>query len=179
MSKMRYRLVLILTLLCANPALAQSYDREVAQVARQTLAALQSNSFAANREYCGLIGENQAGQLVVTRARKGRTASCRPRNLPRDVTPLASYHTHGRYTPRDDTEVPSYQDVEGDMGDGLNGYVATPGGRLWLVDGATGLSHLLCDLGCLPQDPRFEPESDPAYFVKKVFTLRELRDRQN
>ncbi|MCF6444951.1 DUF4329 domain-containing protein [Nereida sp. MMG025] len=164
---------------CATQAVAQDYDPQVMQVARDTLAKLQANSFAANREYCGLIGRDDAGNLIVTRARKGRKSSCRPRSLPHTVEPIASYHTHGRYTPRDDTEVPSYQDIEGDMADGVNGYIATPGGRFWFVDGQMGLAYLLCDIGCLPSDPRFRRETDPDFFVADRYTIDALKARQD
>ncbi len=174
MIAMRAPALSLSVLLLALPAHGQ--DAEVAALARATLGALQVPSFEARREYCGMIGRDAAGQLLVTRPRRGRAASCRPRNLPRGVEDVASYHTHGSYDPRYDNEVPSSNDVYGDMDEGVNGYLSTPGGRLWFIDGQTGRARLLCDLGCLPQDPDFAP--DPERPVPGGFTLETLLARE-
>ena len=40
----------------------------------------------------------------------------------------------------------------------VNGWVSTPGGRLWFVDGRSGALRQICGRGCLPVDPGFVPE---------------------
>jgi hypothetical protein len=52
-------------------------------------------------------------------------------------------------------ELPSLSDVNADIKDGVDGYVATPGGRLWLIDTRAGEIRMICGLGCLPSDPNF------------------------
>jgi hypothetical protein len=71
---------------------------------------------------------------------------------------VSSWHTHAAWARGYDGEVPSIQDVEGDMSMGVNGWVATPGGRLWFVDGNTGALGRSAGADCLPVDPGFVPE---------------------
>ena len=168
-----YRAALLIAL-TALPAHAQ--DAKVASIAKSTLSDLQERSFDADREYCGMIGRNVEGQLVVSRPRRGRVASCRPRDLPDGYEVVASYHTHGSYDPAYDNEVPSSNDVYSDMDEGVNGYISTPGGRFWFVDGQTGEARQLCGLGCLPQDPEFQ--RDLTLPVPQSFTLQELLTRE-
>ena len=44
-------------------------------------------------------------------------------------------------------------DIEADEDEGVDGFVATPGGRLWYVDTKDMIVRQLCSLNCLPQDP--------------------------
>jgi hypothetical protein len=37
----------------------------------------------------------------------------------------------------------------GDMEEGVNGYVATPGGRFWYIDGDRGVATQICGPGAL------------------------------
>ncbi len=135
----------------------QAQDRTLIEAARLTLEGLQENSFAANREYCGLIGVTETGQLISTRARKGRADSCRPRDFSqRSITPIASYHTHGAYDPDADAEVPSLGDLDADTDEGLEyGFMSSPGGRFWIIDTAKSEVRMLCGIGCLTADPDF------------------------
>lgn len=148
---------------------------EVTALARQVLNDLQAESIRRNREYCGLIGRAPDGRLVVGKPRRGWRASCRPRLLPADVTEIASYHTHGAYSDRYDNEVPSTDDLLADHDGGTDGYVATPGGRFWVIDGSALTTRQICGLGCLASDPAFEP--DPELPVAPRYTLEQLEQR--
>ncbi len=156
---------------------AQAQDAKLIEAARVTLAGIQNNSFSANREYCGMIGRNSAGSLVVTRPRKGRQDSCLPRNFrSNDIEVLASYHTHGSYDYEADAEVPSVDDFDADSDEGVIGFVSTPGGRFWIILPERGLVKQLCGIGCLPQDPDFE--RGVAGKIPKQFTRNQLIDRE-
>ncbi len=124
---------------------------------REVLAELQWRSFRANREFCGIMGLTEDGEIVISRPRRGRVDSCRPRDPWRADHLIASFHTHGAFDPDSDAELPSVDDVLADMNEGVDGWVATPGGRLWFIDGLTGVIRQICGLGCLPQDPDFIP----------------------
>jgi len=159
-----------------GPATAQS-AAEVA-AAQAILAQLQGRSFAENREYCGYIGRMPDGSYQATDVTRGRVHSCLSRGSEaRFVQITASFHTHGGFDRNADSEVPSVNDVMGDMSEGVNGYVATPGGRLWFIDGRTGVSRQLCGLGCMGRDPRFVPgDAGP---IATRYTLRELQARES
>ncbi len=144
--------ILIALMLPAAPATAQS--AEEIRFAKAWLNSLQQRSFQANREYCGYMGRTTDGRFAATRARKGKEDSCFVRwNSKIDI--FASYHTHGGFDPDHYNEIPSTDDLRGDHADGVNGYVATPGGRLWFIDGERLTARQICGLGCLQQDPDF------------------------
>jgi hypothetical protein len=124
------------------------------------LAELQLLSFAGNREYCGYIGLDAAGRLASTPPVAGTEASCSLPRVPAGLTLLASFHTHGTYSPRYASEWPTTQDVETDASDSIDGYISTPGGRLWYVDTDTMTVRDLCGRGCLPQDPNYVADDD-------------------
>jgi len=162
-------------LLSLTPAQAQEAD--IIQAARQTLAKLQANSFAAGREYCGMIGRNPRGEVVVTRARKGRADSCRPRDFwGSRIDVIASYHTHGSHHPEADAEVPSFDDLAADTDEGVLGFVSTPGGRFWITEPQFGRVRQLCGVGCLPVDPDFNPRD--AGHVRQQYTMQQLLNRE-
>ncbi|MEM9585392.1 MAG: DUF4329 domain-containing protein [Pseudomonadota bacterium] len=162
-------------LAAALPAHAQ--DADLIEAARMTLASIQDNSFAADREYCGMIGENAEGKLVITRPRKGRRDSCVPRSFRSDdIYVLASYHTHGSYDFEADSEVPSIDDFDADDEEGVFGFVATPGGRFWVIDPERDLMRQICGIGCLPQDPDFE--KGVAGNIPKQFNRAQLFRRE-
>ncbi len=140
------------------------------------LNAMQPRSIAENREYCGYLGLNAAGQYVITPPKRGTTASCAP-VAPANMRVLASYHTHAAYAARYDNEAPSVQDVEGDFRNGINGYLATPGGRIWQMDAATQSIEMVCGLGCVASDPNFRVNRQNP--VPNSFTLAELRRRNH
>lgn len=147
---------LFLTMLViAFTAPASAQDALLTQAARQVLTELQARSFRDDREYCGTIGVDRARRVVATAARRGGRNGCTPRRGRSMATVLVSYHTHGAFSPNADSEVPSPGDVRADRRQGIDGYVATPGGRLWFVDGAAAQVSMICGPGCLPADPRF------------------------
>jgi len=140
------------------------------------LTDLQRRSFAENREYCGYLGRDAAGAFVTTRHAAGDEASCYLPAIPQGMVVLASYHTHGTYSPLYASEYPTTDDMETDRIDDIDGYIATPGGRLWYVDSDTMTVRQLCGVGCLPQDPRYRP--DEAGEIRSAYTYRELQARE-
>lgn len=167
---------LLLAILLASSAQAQ--PRDEAALARQVLDALQPRSISEKREYCGYIGRDRNSHLVATPATAGDLTSCLADEPPPDLRITASYHTHGNYDPDQDSELPSYDDVLGDRDEGINGYLSTPGGRLWFIDGERGMATQVCSIGCLTADPRFRRETDPDWTVPPTVTLQDLYDRQ-
>ena len=143
-------------------------------LARQTLAALQTPSIRENREYCGYIGLDANNVLRATEANRGDSSSCGIEAPPADWVIVASYHTHAGYDEFAFSEVPSSTDIEGDRDEGINGYVSTPGGRFWFVEGATATARLLCGAGCLKQDPLYQP----GLPVANNYTLGQIRTRE-
>lgn len=159
----------------AAPANAQSQDE--IEFAQRVLGSLQEPSFAANREYCGTIGITAEGRLVASQARRGGRDGCRPRDPQGAAEIIASYHTHAAYEPDADSELPSVDDVYSDMDEGIDGYLATPGGRFWFIDGQTGSVRQICGAGCLPSDPSFVPGQFGT--IRKRYTLDQLEDRSD
>ena len=144
-------------------AQAVSFEEESA-LAKTVLSAIQPTSIAENVEYCGVIGLDEDGRLIASKPTRGEEGSClsdEPRNI---VIETASYHTHGGYSADYVNEVPSVDDIEGDMADGVDGYIATPGGRLWYNDTEAEEIFQICGLGCLPSDPLFIQGSDGTIY---------------
>lgn len=164
------RLIFVCLAIAGSAANAQD-NAEVALVKR-IFATLQSVSIAENREYCGYIGRDHAGNLVASPAIAGTGDSC----LPDDPTTLslitASYHTHGAFSPDYFNELPSGEDMEGDEAEGIDGYVATPGGRLWYVDTTDMVTSQLCGIGCLPRDVNFIDGADGI--IAQSYSYRDL-----
>lgn len=126
------------------------------------LNGLQARSIRLDREVCGYFGRDRAGAFVATDPVLGESDHCDLPLRPLGVSVVASYHTHGAHSPEYDTEVPSLDDVESDRFEKTYGYIATPGGRVWLVDWTTGVSNLICDTGCVLGDPNYDPSlEDP------------------
>ncbi|WP_371171282.1 DUF4329 domain-containing protein [Aliiroseovarius sp. 2305UL8-7] len=136
------------------PALAQEPGE--LQLVKKVFAKLQPISIKANREFCGYIGYSDSGKLVASKAKRGRKGSCLPDDPLNIETIIASYHTHGAFSRRYANEVPSGEDMEGDEAEGIDGWVATPGGRLWYVDSEDMVTSQICGIGCLPMDAKFE-----------------------
>ena len=162
---------LIALAVTASPLIAQD-NGEVA-LAKATLDALQSTSFKANREYCGYIVIDANGDLVATLATQGAIGYCEAAEPPKDSVPVTSYHTHGAFEYDTPAELPSVGDLEADEAEGVDGYVSTPGGRLWYIDGEDQIASQLCSLGCLTQDPNFEAGLDGDLLIS--YTIQELR----
>jgi hypothetical protein len=145
--------------------------------ARAILMELQPRSFAENRAYCGYIGVMPDGQVMATEVTRGDAWSCLSRaDESRFVEIVASFHTHAAFDTEADSEVPSVDDLLGDMEEGVDGFVATPGGRLWHIDGARGIATQVCGLGCMGQDPDFV--AGDAGPIARRYTLEELERRE-
>lgn len=147
---------------------------ETRALAKSTLNKLQTPSIRENREYCAFIGVNPAGELKVPEVFKGTADSCAilyPFEAGWTLT--ASVHTHAGFDPAYNSEFPSSTDIESERETGTHGYVSTPGGRFWFVNGLTGVATQLCGVGCLRKDPRF---TEPEGSVKISYTYREIRD---
>lgn len=115
-------------------------------------------SIRFNREVCGYVLRHANGAYSSTKASWGGQASCASLPVEDGFVVASSWHTHAAWDPAYDGEVPSIQDVEGDMRMGVNGWVGTPGGRLWFVEGQTGTIRQICGRGCLPVDESFGDE---------------------
>ncbi|MEM6478197.1 MAG: DUF4329 domain-containing protein, partial [Pseudomonadota bacterium] len=140
--------------------------------AKAALSALQGPSFDQNREFCGYFAYDEDDNLVATPATTGERDSCLYEGPEEGFVMVLSYHTHGRFDREYAAEVPSVADIEADEEEGIDGFVATPGGRLWYVDTTDMIVRQICGLGCLPQDPRFiEGDSGP---IEISYTYQEL-----
>ena len=140
------------------------------------LDAIQPLSIRQNCEYCGYFGLDAEGRFVATSPRRGRMDDCDLGPFPEGMTALSSYHTHAAFDFNVDSEVPSAVDLEADIADALNGFIATPGGRVWRTDWWDQTTSLVCGIGCVHSDPRFVPGVMGS--IADAFSLRELRQRQ-
>jgi hypothetical protein len=141
------------------------------------LTDLQYASFAVNAEHCGYIGLDRSGEIMVSPINRGTEDSCTMPQPPSGMTLLASFHTHGTYSPYYASEFPTTNDMLTDAAENIDGYISTPGGRLWYVDTDTMTVRLLCDRGCLPQDPAYRPDADGP--LRPVMTYDYLRRWEN
>ena len=148
-------------------------EADLTALARAKLTELQALSFATDREYCGAIGLDTAGELRASEAAQGHINEC-TFSLPRGWEILAFYHTHGSYHPLIDAEVPSVLDMQSTLQRRLIGYLSTPGGRFWTFDGINNETRLICGPDCLPSDPNY---SAPVLTVRNRYTLDGLRQR--
>lgn len=153
------------------PMVASTDDVDV--FARTVLNSVQARSIAQSREYCGYIFLTTGGGMAATAPRAGQEDYC---DLPApDANVIASYHTHGGYSDVYDNEVPSLDDMRGDIETGIDGYISTPGGRLWLIDHELRIARQLCSAPCVITDPNDNP--DDAGYVPRSFTLEALEAR--
>ena len=150
-----YRLTLVLLGFAILPMQAAAQESAELTFVKALFAQLQPLSIDKNREYCGYIGFDADGVLAASKPKKGRAGSCVPNDPDELDTILASYHTHGAYSPDYYNEVPSGEDMEGDEAEGIDGWVATPGGRLWYIDTQDMVAAQACGLGCVASDPTF------------------------
>lgn len=147
----------VLALMIPASLWAQSADE--IRFAKKWLADLQQQSFNQNREYCGYFGYSSSGRFAATRPQAGRQDSC-DLIWTTKMQIFASYHTHGAFDRESYSEFPSALDMETDRQDGIDGYISTPGGRLWFIDSQRMVGQQICGLGCLPQDRNFMPGLD-------------------
>lgn len=170
------RLILVFVLLFCGAAVTAGPVKDEEALAREILRSLQEASIRSNREFCGLIARDAQGRLVATEGVRGNRARCRYPDPPPGTVVVASFHTHGAFLRNYDNEVPSVLDVMSEVASRTRGYISTPGGRFWVIDGRTGVSRLLCDARCLPWDPRYQPGIGGA--VASKYSLDDLRRRQ-
>ena len=158
------------------PAQAQGIDAgDVDAFALEILESIQPRSILEGIEYCGVLGFDAAGDLVASRPMPGEIDACDV-EMPDDLAVVASYHTHGSYAPDADTEVPSTGDMLGDFEAGVDGYVATPGGRVWLISFEDRAALLLCGPRCIEWDGDFR--ECMAALPAEAYTLDSLRARE-
>ena len=148
---------------------------ELDEFAREYLADVQEISIEAGVEYCGWFGYDGDGDLAATEALPGDADSCDMGEEPDDWIVIASYHTHGSYSPDADSEVPSIDDLAGDIDGQTYGYISTPGGRLWFNDWEAELATEI-DPGPIQPDPDFQP--CPAFAPDTEYTLPDLEARE-
>lgn len=108
------------------------------------------------------------GELRATRIKKGDEATCLLPNWPIKLTVIALFHTHSTFSR--DSEVPSVTDIETDESSSVDGYLATPGGRLWYVDSDTMTVSQIYGIDCLPQGPAFLAAADGS--ARASYTYR-------
>ena len=145
--------------------------------ARQVFAAIQPMSLRENVEYCGVIGVNNRGLLAASPAVRGVVDSCEAETPANIITITASYHTHGGFSADYFNELPSMNDVRADLAEGIDGFVATPGGRIWFVDSSDRRITQICGLGCLPQAANFVVGANGP--IQQTYSFAELAQKLN
>ena len=158
-----------------QPAPVSPDQAEVDAFARRFLDSIQARSIADRREYCGYFFRDSAGQIKATPPRRGTFATCSMPVPTQGSGIFASYHTHGAYGPEYDNEVPSTTDLLSDFQLGVDGYVSTPGGRVWRVSSAARDTTQICGLGCVTSDPGFVPRNEAN--VRQRYTVVTLNQR--
>ncbi len=149
---------------------------EVQEFARTQLDALQNQSFDGDLELCGIIFETSDHELGASRPTNGDVASCDIAFFDEPgMVPIASFHTHGKHSDKYDGEVPSLIDMRSDIATGMDGYIATPGGRLWHIDHEASEARMVCGPGCLTQDPDYRTCASDV--IAQSYTVDELAAR--
>ncbi|MFQ6547489.1 DUF4329 domain-containing protein [Aestuariibius sp. 2305UL40-4] len=161
--------------LAFSASAAISQDAGEAAFAKALADRIQPISFKENRELCGYIGRDVFGNPASSEIRVGTYATCTLPPWPDKLDVTATFHTHSTYHPDYISEFPSPDDIESDLAKDLNGYIATPGGRLWFNDTAGRTIRLICTTGCVPQDPEFQKETtDPDLSIYSHAHLRKI-----
>lgn len=146
--------IVVLVAVLAGPVAVAAQDAGELRIAREVLTRLQPVSFEKKREYCGYIGYDAQGVMTASPPVMGTKDSCAA-PFPRNLAITASYHTHGDFDRGYFNEIPSDIDMEGDRRFYMNGYVSTPGGRLWFIDSQVMVARQVCGVACLPVADRF------------------------
>jgi len=170
---MRIFLMFCIALFTAPAAIAQSEAEAV--LVQAMFRSVNAQSITYDREVCGHVLRSPAGRLEIGKVSWGGPASCAMTPPAAGYQVVSSWHTHAAWAEGYDNELPSLIDVEGDMALGIDGWLATPGGRLWFIDGQSGEIHQYCGPECLPADPN--AQMDARGPVDKHYTLSELRAR--
>ena len=141
--------------------------------AKATLRDVQSRSIANNQEYCGVIYEDDQGKLFTSKIYEGDHATCEfDWGVPLGNHVVASFHTHAGYDPEYDSELPSQLDMANDIDARIEGYIATPAGRIWHIDWKTETASQLCGIKCIGNDPNYRELKDLP--VRRSYTVKEL-----
>ncbi len=156
---------------CATTISADAQSTDERKFVVSLMNRLQGPSFTQSREYCGYLARLGSGKITTGPISLGTIDSCAPQK-PTFGTAIASFHTHGGFTQQHFSEIPSVLDVRGDAREGIGGWIATPGGRLWYVDGPSRTARQICGVGCLKKDPMFRPGAQGK--VANVYTLDKL-----
>ncbi len=167
---LRWSLLTFALALAPHLAAAQS-DEEIAHI-RAFLDRLQVRSLIENREYCGYLARDADNRLITTKPKRGKFDTCHIGTPPPHYAVIASYHTHAAFEPGSVNEIPSLQDLTADIEVGIDGYIATPGGRLWFSDHRAREVRQICGHGCLPQDPNFRPGK--VRKIRRIYSMAEL-----
>lgn len=175
MTRRPHAAALALALLSGTIALADPHGPPEAEIAavKKRLEAVQLLSFATRLEYCGYLLEAADGTRAFTQMVRGHTDGCTPPAPTDGRRAVASVHTHGAYDRDVPAEFPTVLDMESDRREGVMGYVATPGGRLWYIDSRSMETWQICGPGCLPQDPNFRAGDDGV--IARRYSYRALR----
>lgn len=153
-------------------------QQEVQSFAKAQLSGIQQRSVEEDQEFCAIIFEDADGNLATTPLTQGKKASCDIAFFDEPgMRPLASFHTHAAYDRAYDSETPSVLDMESDIESGMDGYIATPGGRFWRVNAAAQKADMICGTACLRPDPDYRP--CPRFEPAKSYTLSQLQSRQS
>lgn len=145
-----------------------------ADMVAKRFAQLQRATFASGVEHCGYLARRPDGGLAFTEMVAGDQNGCTPDVAFGNLIPIASMHTHGTYSPDVPAEFPTVRDMRSDQAEGVNGYVATPGGRLWYIDSKAMITQQLCGIGCLPKDPKFRAGDDGI--IAQSYSARALKE---
>ena len=161
----------------APPPERQTSVDELIAYARNELEQLQDQSIARNQELCGVIFEDAQGALHTSKVYAGGRAACAlDWGVPLGNHVVASFHTHGAHDSAFDSEVPSIIDMATDIDARIDGFISTPGGRLWHVRWQDEAAVQVCGEGCLQQDPAYRKGSGLA--VPMQLTLEDISARE-
>jgi hypothetical protein len=163
--------IVAVSLLLLAPSAALAQDSSEIRFVTGIFSQIQPASFAENREYCGYIGLDDNDRWVATPIVRGKRDECTP-EWPNDFGPIASLHTHAGFDREAFSEVPSVTDIESDEDEGVDGWLATPGGRLWFIDTTDMVVSQICGIGCIDQDPKFTEGAQGM--VEISYTYKEL-----
>lgn len=148
---------LIVSSLAASAAAQPDHSPAERALVTALFTVLQPRSFALNLEFCGYVVRDEAGHLRLTGPVEGEAETCQAPWPERAARVLASWHTHGGFDVGMWNELPSDRDMRADRMEGVDGWLATPGGRLWHIDGKGMVATLVCGPRCLPSDPDYDP----------------------
>ena len=155
-----------------SPVAAPAQDAAEIDLIKSLFEHIQPVSIRRNVELCGFIGRNGSGTLAVSKPSLGDEDTCESYSPGGWREILGSYHTHAAYAPNYLNELPSDIDIESDMEFGTDGWLATPGGRLWFIDISERSIRQVCGIGCLPSDPNFVPGQNGR--IKDRYTFKQL-----